>query len=269
MAVPKRRTSKSRKRLRRGHHSAAEHGRAGLSALRIAQALAPRVRLLRLLPRQEAGRGRGRLSVIRVAVDAMGGDKAPQAEIAGTLEALASLPEPFVVQLVGRTDVDRGRAGQACRRGPRPHRDPRGARRHRHGREAARRRPEEAQLERRGRPHPAEAGPVRRLPLRRQHRRHPRRLHRAARPPRRGRAGHGRHAVSHRHASPCWCSTAAPTSTARPRSWSASPTWARSTPATSCGGPGRSSGCSTSARKRRRARPSCARRTSSSSSRPG
>jgi len=58
--------------------------------------------------------------VIRVAVDAMGGDKAPQAEIAGTLEALAELPEPFVVQLVGRTDaieaelakhagVDRGR----------------------------------------------------------------------------------------------------------------------------------------------------------------
>jgi glycerol-3-phosphate acyltransferase PlsX len=58
--------------------------------------------------------------VIRVAVDAMGGDKAPQAEIAGTLEALASLPEAFVVQLVGRTDaieaelarhadVDRGR----------------------------------------------------------------------------------------------------------------------------------------------------------------
>jgi glycerol-3-phosphate acyltransferase PlsX len=50
----------------------------------------------------------------------MGGDKAPQAEIAGTLEALAELPEPFVVQLVGRTDaieaelakhagVDRGR----------------------------------------------------------------------------------------------------------------------------------------------------------------
>jgi phosphate acyltransferase len=43
--------------------------------------------------------------VIRVAVDAMGGDKAPQAEIAGTLDALATLPEPFVVQLVGRTDT--------------------------------------------------------------------------------------------------------------------------------------------------------------------
>ena len=40
--------------------------------------------------------------MIRVAVDAMGGDKAPQAEIAGVLQALASLPESFVVQLVGR-----------------------------------------------------------------------------------------------------------------------------------------------------------------------
>jgi len=43
--------------------------------------------------------------VIRVAVDAMGGDKAPQAEIAGTLEALASLPGPFLVQLVGRAEA--------------------------------------------------------------------------------------------------------------------------------------------------------------------
>jgi glycerol-3-phosphate acyltransferase PlsX len=43
--------------------------------------------------------------VIRVAVDAMGGDKAPQAEIAGVLQALAGLPDEFVVQLVGRPDV--------------------------------------------------------------------------------------------------------------------------------------------------------------------
>jgi glycerol-3-phosphate acyltransferase PlsX len=40
--------------------------------------------------------------VIRVAVDAMGGDSAPQAEIAGVLQALASLPDEFLVQLVGR-----------------------------------------------------------------------------------------------------------------------------------------------------------------------
>jgi glycerol-3-phosphate acyltransferase PlsX len=43
--------------------------------------------------------------VIRVAVDAMGGDRAPQAEIAGVIEALASLPDEFLVQLVGRRDV--------------------------------------------------------------------------------------------------------------------------------------------------------------------
>jgi glycerol-3-phosphate acyltransferase PlsX len=43
--------------------------------------------------------------VIRVAVDAMGGDSAPQAEIAGVLQALAAFPNTFVVQLVGRTDV--------------------------------------------------------------------------------------------------------------------------------------------------------------------
>jgi phosphate acyltransferase len=43
--------------------------------------------------------------VIRVAVDAMGGDNAPQAEIAGALQALTSLPERFVVQLVGRSEV--------------------------------------------------------------------------------------------------------------------------------------------------------------------
>ena len=43
--------------------------------------------------------------MIRVAVDAMGGDRAPQAEIAGVIEALASLPDEFLVQLVGRRDV--------------------------------------------------------------------------------------------------------------------------------------------------------------------
>ncbi len=43
--------------------------------------------------------------MIRVAVDAMGGDRAPQAEIAGVLQALDSLPKDFVVQLVGRTDA--------------------------------------------------------------------------------------------------------------------------------------------------------------------
>jgi len=39
--------------------------------------------------------------VIRVALDAMGGDHAPQVEVAGALEALDSLPDTFRVQLLG------------------------------------------------------------------------------------------------------------------------------------------------------------------------
>src|SRR3954467_4908987 len=35
----------------------------------------------------------------------MGGDHAPQAEIAGALEALAAFPDKFLIQLVGRSDV--------------------------------------------------------------------------------------------------------------------------------------------------------------------
>jgi phosphate acyltransferase len=43
--------------------------------------------------------------VIRVAVDAMGGDRAPEAEVEGTLAALGELPPTFVVQLVGRAEL--------------------------------------------------------------------------------------------------------------------------------------------------------------------
>ena len=40
--------------------------------------------------------------MIRVALDAMGGDSAPRNEIAGAAEALAELPDGWLVQLVGR-----------------------------------------------------------------------------------------------------------------------------------------------------------------------
>ncbi len=40
--------------------------------------------------------------MIRVALDAMGGDSAPRNEIAGAVEALADLPDGFLIQLVGR-----------------------------------------------------------------------------------------------------------------------------------------------------------------------
>ena len=42
--------------------------------------------------------------MIRVAVDAMGGDHAPQAEVEGCLQALGENPEAFI-QLVGRPEV--------------------------------------------------------------------------------------------------------------------------------------------------------------------
>ena len=43
--------------------------------------------------------------MIRVALDAMGGDHAPQAEIEGAIAALETLPGDFTIQLVGRVDV--------------------------------------------------------------------------------------------------------------------------------------------------------------------
>ncbi len=58
--------------------------------------------------------------MIRVALDAMGGDSAPRTEVAGVVDALAELPDGFLIQLVGRCGaieaelarhpgVDRGR----------------------------------------------------------------------------------------------------------------------------------------------------------------
>ncbi len=41
--------------------------------------------------------------MIHIALDAMGGDHAPQAEVAGVAQAFTELPPSFVVQLVGRT----------------------------------------------------------------------------------------------------------------------------------------------------------------------
>ncbi|HWA59517.1 MAG TPA: phosphate acyltransferase PlsX [Gemmatimonadales bacterium] len=43
--------------------------------------------------------------MIRIALDAMGGDHAPQAEVEGALQALTELPPGFVVQLVGRQEA--------------------------------------------------------------------------------------------------------------------------------------------------------------------
>ena len=40
--------------------------------------------------------------MFRIALDAMGSDKAPQVEIEGVAQALKELPAEFLVQLVGR-----------------------------------------------------------------------------------------------------------------------------------------------------------------------
>ncbi|MFL5520860.1 MAG: hypothetical protein ACJ8B6_07990, partial [Gemmatimonadales bacterium] len=63
------------------------------------------MRILRLLRGEEADRGRGQLRVIRVALDAMGGDHAPEAEVAGALAALAEFPGDYIILLVGRTEA--------------------------------------------------------------------------------------------------------------------------------------------------------------------
>ena len=51
--------------------------------------------------------------MIRIALDAMGGDHAPQAEVEGVAQALADLPPSFLMQLVGRTaDIEAALARQ-------------------------------------------------------------------------------------------------------------------------------------------------------------
>ena len=52
--------------------------------------------------------------MIRVALDAMGGDHAPQVEVDGAVQALADHEPNFVVQLVGRSaDIERALAAHA------------------------------------------------------------------------------------------------------------------------------------------------------------
>src|SRR5437763_14718735 len=64
---------------------------------------APPLGVLYRLPRRAADSGRGRLTVIRVALDAMGGDDAPRVEVEGAVQALREFPPTFRIQLVGRT----------------------------------------------------------------------------------------------------------------------------------------------------------------------
>ena len=91
MAVPKRKTSKSRRDKRRAH--AFDRGAAGqhLPAVQLAEAAAPRLPDLRHLqgPRGRAAPLHRSVAVARVAVDALGGDRAPDEVVAGALDAAA------------------------------------------------------------------------------------------------------------------------------------------------------------------------------------
>ena len=51
--------------------------------------------------------------MIRIALDAMGGDNAPRVEVEGAVQALRDLPSGFRIQLVGRTvDIEAALAAQ-------------------------------------------------------------------------------------------------------------------------------------------------------------
>jgi len=57
--------------------------------------------------------------VIRIALDAMGGDDAPVSPVAGAVEALADLADDVVIQLIGRRDAVEPRLPAALRGDPR------------------------------------------------------------------------------------------------------------------------------------------------------
>src|SRR2546427_4295487 len=73
----------------------------GVPALWRYETTASRLPHVRLLQRRAAGDRRGLM--IRIALDAMGSDNAPQVEVEGTAQALREIPPDFQVQLVGRT----------------------------------------------------------------------------------------------------------------------------------------------------------------------
>src|SRR5947208_7672360 len=71
-----------------------------MSALRRQQAAPSRLPDVRVLQRRTASNRRGLM--IRIALDAMGSDNAPQVEVEGAAQALKELPAEFQIQLVER-----------------------------------------------------------------------------------------------------------------------------------------------------------------------
>ncbi len=130
MAVPKKKTSKAKSRSRRAVRLEARRARPQqLPPLRRHQAAPRGVRQLRLVPRPPGHRRRLTPSVLPIAVDAMGGDKAPAEIVAGAKEAAATLG----VAGAARRSTRRDRRS----RRPRGHRRLRGDR---HGRRCRRQR---------------------------------------------------------------------------------------------------------------------------------
>ena len=102
------------------------HADPGLPALRLRPSCRTGCATPAATTRRRSGRGRGRLSVIRVAVDAMGGDQAPRRpKSPGWRSRCASCPWHSMVQLVGQRPRSSG-ARAPCRPSTEPPRDPRG-----------------------------------------------------------------------------------------------------------------------------------------------
>src|SRR5437868_13659205 len=76
-----------------------------MSKVWFAETPASRVRRVRVLRRETAGRSQRGVALARIALDAMGGDFAPQATVAGALLALRELDSAHSIQLVGRIAV--------------------------------------------------------------------------------------------------------------------------------------------------------------------
>ena len=86
--------------------------------MRRSEAPTPRLRGVRLLRWRATGCGQGSLILARIALDAMGGDYAPAATVAGALLALGEFGAAHTIQLIGREEVIRDEVERALRGAP-------------------------------------------------------------------------------------------------------------------------------------------------------
>ena len=86
--------------------------------MRRSEAPTPRLCGVRLLRWRATGCGQGSLILARIALDAMGGDYAPAATVAGALLALGEFGAAHTIQLIGREEVIRDEVERALRGAP-------------------------------------------------------------------------------------------------------------------------------------------------------